>query len=171
MAVAAYDGLSWILVPHLIFVSVMVLVSEVDLEIQIIPDVIILPAAAIGLPLMIVLGDAPWWQYPVAGLGAAGFLWLVSELYFRIRHIEGMGFGDVKMALCMGFYLGSAVIPGLFIGFISGAIVGSLGLVIQKKDKQTPIPFGPFLAAGGILALFIGQAIIGWYLDIAMPGR
>ena len=59
VAVAAYDGLSWILVPHLIFVGVMVLVSEVDLDIQIIPDVIILPAAAVGLPLMIVLGDAP----------------------------------------------------------------------------------------------------------------
>ena len=50
-------------------------------------------------------------------------------------------------------------------------MVGSLGLVIQKKDKQTPIPFGPFLAAGGILALFVGQTIIGWYLNIAMPGR
>jgi leader peptidase (prepilin peptidase) / N-methyltransferase len=171
VAVAAYDGLSWILVPHLVFVSIMVLVSEVDLDIQIIPDVIILPSAAVGLPLMIVLGDAPWWQYPVAGLGAAGFLWLVSEIYYRVRHVEGMGFGDVKMALCMGFYLGGAVIPGLFIGFIAGAVVGSLGLVIQKKDKQTPIPFGPFLAAGGIVALFVGQTIIGWYLSIAMPGR
>ena len=149
----------------------MVLVSQVDLEIQIIPDVIILPAAAVGLPLMIVLGDGPWWQWPVAGLGAAGFLLLVSEVYYRVRHVEGMGFGDVKLALCMGFYLGAAVVPGLFIGFIAGAVVGSLGLVIQKKDKQTPIPFGPFLAAGGIVALFVGQAIISWYLSIAMPGR
>ena len=49
--------------------------------------------------------------------------------------------------------------------------MGSLGLVIQKKDKQTPIPFGPFLAAGGILALFVGEAIIRWYLDLAMPDR
>ena len=171
VGVAAYDGLAWILIPHLVFVSVMVLVSEVDLEIQIIPDVIILPAGAIGLPLMIALGDAPWWQYPVAALGAAGFLWLVSEVYYRVRHVEGMGFGDVKMALCMGAYLGGAVVPGLFIGFIAGAIVGSLGLVIQKKDKQTAIPFGPFLAAGGILALFVGQALIDWYLGIALPDR
>lgn len=171
VAVVAYDGLSWILIPHLIFVSVMVLVSQVDLEIQIIPDVVILPAAGIGLALMILLGDAPWWQYLAAGLGAAGFLWLVSEVYFRVRRIEGMGFGDVKMALCMGFYLGAAVLPALFIGFISGAVVGSMGLVIQKKDKQTPIPFGPFLAAGAVLALFVGEAIIAWYLGLAMPGR
>ena len=159
------------LIPHLLFVSVMVLVSEVDLEIQIIPDVIILPAAAVGLPLMIAFGAAPWWEYVVAGLGAAGFLWLVSELYFRIRHVEGMGFGDVKMALCMGFYLGAAVIPALFIGFVAGAVVGSLGLVIEKKDKQTPIPFGPFLAAGAVVALFAGHAIIAWYLHLAMPNR
>jgi leader peptidase (prepilin peptidase)/N-methyltransferase len=171
VAVAAYDGLSWVLIPHLIFISVLGLVSEVDLDIQIIPDVIILPAAAVGLPLMILFGDSPWWVYVAAGLGAAGFLWLVSEAYYRIRHVEGMGFGDVKMALCMGFYLGSAVIPGLFIGFIAGAVVGSLGLVIQKKDKQTPIPFGPFLAAGGILALFVGPAIISWYLHLALPDR
>jgi leader peptidase (prepilin peptidase) / N-methyltransferase len=169
VAVAAFDGLSWVLIPHLIFVSVMVLVSEVDLDIQIIPDVIILPAAAVGLPLMIAFGHARWWEYLAAGLGAAGFLWLVSELYFRIRHIEGLGFGDVKMALCMGFYLGPAVIPALFIGFISGAVVGSLGLVVQKKDKQTPIPFGPFLAAGAIIALFAGQALIGWYLHLVTP--
>ena len=171
VAVVAYDGLSWVLIPHLLFVSVMVLVSEVDLEIQIIPDVIILPAAAVGLPLMIAFGSAHWWQYVVAGLGAAGFLWLVSEVYFRIRHVEGMGFGDVKMALCMGFYLGAAVIPALFIGFVAGAVVGSLGLVIQKKDKQTPIPFGPFLAAGAVAALFAGQAVIHWYLHLAMPNR
>ena len=112
VAVAAYGRPVLDPRPASLFVSVMVLVSEVDLDIQIIPDVIILPAAAVGLPLMIVLGDAPWWQYPLAGLGAAGFLWLVSEIYYRVRHVEGMGFGDVKMALCMGFYLGGAVVPG-----------------------------------------------------------
>ncbi len=115
-AVAVMDGLSWLLLPHLLFVSALILVSQVDLEIKIIPDIVILPVAALGLPLMIVLGSAPWWQWPLAGLGAAGFLFLISEVYFRIRHVEGMGFGDVKLALCMGVYLGPAVVPALFIG-------------------------------------------------------
>jgi len=168
-AVAALDGLSWLLVPHLLFVSALVLVSQVDLEKKIIPDIAILPVAALGLPLMIVLGSAPWWQWPVAGLGAAGFLFLISEVYFRIRHVEGMGFGDVKLALCMGVYLGPAVVPALFLGFIGGAAVGVILIGGRRGDGKTAIPFGPFLAAGAILALFFGGALIDAYLGLVFP--
>ena len=170
-AVAVMDGLSWLLVPHLIFVSALVLVSQVDLEKKIIPDIFILPVAALGLPLMIVLGSAPWWQWPLAGLGAAGFLFLISEVYFRIRHVEGMGFGDVKLALCMGVYLGAAVVPALFLGFLSGAVVGVILIGGRRGDGKTAIPFGPFLAAGAILALFFGGALIDAYLGLVFPGR
>ncbi len=124
VGVVLLDGLDWVLVPHLLFVSALVLVSQVDLEVRLIPDVIILPVAAIGVPLMILFGDGPWWEWLVAGLGAAGFLFLISEVYYRVRHVEGMGFGDVKLALCMGVYLGAAVVPALFIGFLSGAVIG-----------------------------------------------
>jgi leader peptidase (prepilin peptidase)/N-methyltransferase len=168
-AVAAVDGLSWLLVPHLLFVSALVLVSQVDLERKIIPDIVILPVAALGLPLMIVLGSAPWWQWPVAGLGAAGFLFLISEVYYRVRHVEGMGFGDVKLALCMGVYLGTAVVPALFLGFLSGAIVGMVLIGGRRGDGKTAIPFGPFLAAGAILALFFGGALIDGYLGLVFP--
>ncbi len=132
VGVVLMDGLSWVLIPHLLFVSALVLVSQVDLEIRIIPDVIILPVAAAGVPLMILFGDGPWWEWLVAGAGAAGFLFLISEVYYRVRHVEGMGFGDVKLALCMGIYLGAAVIPALFIGFLSGAIIG----VVDRRRQQ-----------------------------------
>jgi len=168
-AVAAMDGLSWLLVPHLLFVSALILVSQVDLEKQIIPDIVILPVAALGVPLMILLGSAPWWQWPVAGLGAAGFLFLISEVYYRVRHVEGMGFGDVKLALCMGVYLGSAVVPALFLGFLSGAAVGVILIGGRRGDRKTAIPFGPFLAAGAILALFFGGALIDAYLGLVFP--
>jgi len=168
-AVAAMDGLSWLLVPHLLFVSALIVVSQVDLEKKIIPDIVILPVAALGLPLMIVLGPAPWWQWPVAGLGAAGFLLLISEVYYRIRHVEGMGFGDVKLALCMGVYLGPAVVPALFLGFVSGAAVGVILIGGRRGDRKTAIPFGPFLAAGAILALFFGGALINAYLGLVFP--
>jgi leader peptidase (prepilin peptidase)/N-methyltransferase len=170
-AVAVMDGLSWMLVPHLLFVSALVLVSEVDLEEKIIPDIVVLPVAALGLPLMIVLGPGPWWQWPLAGLGAAGFLFLISEVYFRLRHVEGMGFGDVKLALCMGIYLGTAVVPALFLGFISGAVVGVILIGGRRGDAKTAIPFGPFLAAGAILALFFGGALINAYLGLVFPDR
>ena len=135
-AVAVYDGLSLILIPHLLFVSVMVLVSQVDLEKRIIPDVVILPAVAIGVPLMIWLGSGPWWEWPLAGVAAAGFLFLISEAYFRLRHVEGMGFGDVKMALCMGVYLGASVVPALFLGFLSGAVIGVDWLAVEMRSHQ-----------------------------------
>jgi leader peptidase (prepilin peptidase)/N-methyltransferase len=164
-AVAAFDGLS------LILVSVMILVSQVDLEIKIIPDVVILPATLIGLPLMILLGDGSWWVWPLAGVVAAGVLYLIGEVYYRLRHVEGMGFGDVKLALCMGVYLGVAVVPALFIGFMSGAVIGVAVIALRKGDAKTPIPFGPFLAAGAIIALFAGQAIIDAYLGLVFPDR
>jgi leader peptidase (prepilin peptidase) / N-methyltransferase len=170
-AVAVMDGLSWLLLPHLLFVSALVVVSQVDLETKIIPDVVILPAAAVGLPLMIVLGSTPWWQWPLAGLAAAGSLFLISEVYYRLRHVEGMGFGDVKLALCMGVYLGSSVVPALFLGFLSGAIVGLVLVATRRGGAKTAIPFGPFLAAGAIVALFAGGALIHAYLGLALPGR
>lgn len=167
VAVVLLDGVSWLLVPHLLFVCALVLVSEVDLEKQIIPDVVILPVALAGLPLMILLGPAPWWQWPVAGLGAAGFLFVIGEVYYRVRHVEGMGFGDVKLALCMGIYLGPAVIPALFIGFLAGALVGVVVMALQKGDAKTALPFGPFLAAGAVIALFAGWPLIDVYLRLA----
>jgi leader peptidase (prepilin peptidase)/N-methyltransferase len=167
-AVAASVGLDWLLLPYLIFASAMVLVTQVDLEIQIIPDVVILPTAAIGLVLMILIADGAWWQWPVAGLGAALFLYVIAWLYERIRGVEGMGLGDVKMALCMGIYLGAAVVPALFIGFVSGAVIGLGIMAATGKDAKTAVPFGPFLAAGALLSLFVGQALIEAYLDFAL---
>lgn len=171
VAVVVADGVSWIVVPHLLFVSALVLVSQVDLETRIIPDIVILPVAAIGLPLMILLGQGTWWQYPVAGAGAAGFLFLISEIYYRARHVEGMGFGDVKLGLCMGIYLGAAVVPALFIGFIAGALVGIAIIAARRGGAKTAIPFGPFLAAGAVVALFFGHALIDAYLGLAFHGR
>ncbi len=171
VGVVVLDGLSWVLVPHLLFVSALVLVSQVDLEKRIIPDRVILPVAAMGVPLMIVLGSGVWWQWPLAAAGAAGFLFLISEVYFRIRHVEGMGFGDVKLALCMGVYLGSAVIPALFIGFLSGAVVGVALVASHRGDGKTALPFGPFLAGGAVVSLFVGHALIKAYLGLAFPSH
>jgi leader peptidase (prepilin peptidase)/N-methyltransferase len=168
VGVVLLDGLDWVLVPHLLFVSALVLVSQVDIEVRLIPDVVILPVAAIGVPLMILFGDGPWWEWLVAGLGAAGFLFLISEVYYRVRHVEGMGFGDVKLALCMGVYLGAAVAPALFIGFLSGAVIGIAVMAWTKAGAKTAIPFGPFLAAGAVAALFVGTPLIDAYLSLAL---
>ena len=166
--VALHDGWSWLLVPHLVFVTTLVVVSEIDVEWQIIPDVIILPAAALGLALMIVLEPHHWLEWLVSGLGAALVLFVIGEVYRRLRGMEGMGMGDVKLALCMGAYLGAAVIPALFIGFVMGAVAGVLLMAVTGKSGKTAIPFGPFLAAGAVVALFLGQPIIHAYLRLML---
>jgi leader peptidase (prepilin peptidase)/N-methyltransferase len=99
--VAAVDGISWLLVPHLLFVAALILVAEIDLEVRLIPDVVILPVAAIGLVLMIALEPADWLQWIVAGVGAAAFLLAAALIYEKLRGMTGMGMGDVKMA-CAG---------------------------------------------------------------------
>jgi leader peptidase (prepilin peptidase) / N-methyltransferase len=164
--VALHDGWSWLLVPHLVFVTTLVMVGEIDAEWQIIPDAIILPAAAMGLALMIALEPHHWLEWLVSGLGAALFLFVIAEVYRRMRGIEGMGMGDVKLALCMGVYLGTAVIPALFIGFVLGAAAGVLLMAVAGRSGKTAIPFGPFLAAGAVVALFLGHPVIHAYLRL-----
>jgi leader peptidase (prepilin peptidase)/N-methyltransferase len=166
--VAAMDGVAWLLAPHLLFVAALVFVSEVDVEERIIPDVIILPAAAVGLVMMMVIKPARWWEWPVAALGAGLFLFVIAEVYERVRGVAGMGMGDVKMALCMGAYLGVAVIPAFFIAFVVGAIAGVALVLVTDKTGKSAIPFGPFLAAGAIVALFAGRPLIHAYLHLVL---
>lgn len=165
---AALTGLEWVLLPQLVFLAVLVVVSEIDLEVRLIPDVIVLPAAAFGLVAMILMDLSHWWEYVAAAFGAAAFFFVVALLYERIRGVSGMGMGDVKLALCMGAYLGPAVIPALFIGFVLGAVFGVAVMAKRKGTMKSALPFGPFLAAGGVIGLFLGPTIIDAYLRLAL---
>ena len=168
-AVAAYDGPTAVLIPHLLFVAALILVSDIDLAERIIPDVVILPVAGIGAVAMTALQPygLPWWTWIASGVGAAGFLLAVSLIYEKLRKQEGMGMGDVKLALCMGVYLGPSVVPALFIGFITGAVAG-IALMSRGRSAKTAIPFGPFLSAGAIVSLFVGQQLIDLYLHVML---
>ncbi|HTK38170.1 MAG TPA: A24 family peptidase, partial [Pyrinomonadaceae bacterium] len=121
-------------------------------------------------------GDHPRWliSLAAAGLGAlvgGGFLWIVGEFWKRLRGVEAMGLGDVKMMAAVGALLGWRLTAlSIFLGAFSGAIIGS-ALVIRNKDKgfQTQIPFGIFLGIGSVLSLLFGDAIINWYISTFIP--
>jgi leader peptidase (prepilin peptidase) / N-methyltransferase len=164
-AVAAFDGLTAVLPLHLVFVAALILVSDIDLQVRIIPDAVVLPVAVIGLAGMIAISPEDWWVWLVAGFGAAAFLLIATLVYEKLRKVEGIGMGDVKLALCMGFYLGASVVPALFLGFIAGTVAGIVVLARGGTGKSA-IPFGPFLALGAIVALFAGPAVIDWYLGL-----
>lgn len=138
---------------------VLVPVVVIDLEHKLIPDVIILPAAAVGLALGIAAHPGRWWVPVLAALGAGGFLfaiWLVFP--------AGMGLGDAKFAVLMGAVLGLSVIPAMGIAFAAGALLG-IALIARHGGaaRKVAVPFGPFLAAGAVVGLIWGPAIVHWY--------
>jgi leader peptidase (prepilin peptidase)/N-methyltransferase len=97
----------------------------------------------------------------IAGAAAAGFL-----LVFVLAYPRGMGMGDVKLAGVLGLFLGRSVAVALLVGVVAATVVG--GVIIArvgvKDGRKTAVPFGPFLALGGVVAIFAGPSIIHWYL-------
>jgi len=148
-------------------ISFLIIIFVIDLRHYIIPDKIVLPAIIIALAyntFSFVTGD---FSFPYfmrlfwAGLIPA----LLFFLIFLFSQGKWIGFGDVKLALLMGLFLGpNRIIVALFLAFTLGAIIG-LGLIIAtKKNMRSEIPFGPFLVSGTLLALFWGNKIVNWYL-------
>ena len=113
-----------------------------------------------------------WSDYAVAAVGAvigalvgAGILWLVRELYYRLRHVEGMGLGDIKLMLMVGAYLGWQLsLLTIFLGSLLGAIIGMLLIKFKGGNMKMEIPFGVFLGPAAIISLFVGKSLIDWYV-------
>jgi leader peptidase (prepilin peptidase)/N-methyltransferase len=145
----------------LAFVSVLVTVTVTDLERRVIPNAILAAGAVAGLAMILPADPSSLPERAVAALGAGGFLWLGT-----LRGGEGMGMGDVKLAALMGLYLGSAVVASLAVAFAAGAVAG-LVLVVRHgaAARKRAIPFGPFLAAGGVFGLWAGDPVLEWYLE------
>jgi leader peptidase (prepilin peptidase)/N-methyltransferase len=96
-----------------------------------------------------------------------GSLWLVGELWFLIRHEEGMGFGDVKMLAMIGAFLGAKLmLATLFVSTILGSLIGVAMIATKKGSLKTPLPFGCFLALGAILASVVGDIAVNWYMSL-----
>src|SRR5579862_667918 len=153
-------GLSWDTVVAALFCAALVAVSATDLELQIIPNRVVLPAAAVVLVAQTILHPSIAWL--VAGAGAAAFLLLAALAY-----PGGMGMGDVKLALLLGVAVGRTVPVALFAGMIF-ALVPSAVLLARHGSaaRKMRIPFGPFLALGGVLALFAGKPLLNAYLGV-----
>jgi leader peptidase (prepilin peptidase)/N-methyltransferase len=153
------------------FVCALIVISMIDLDHQIIPNVISLPGIVIGFAAAFLVGE-PTWRASLAGLLlGGGVLWIVSEGYFRLTGREGMGGGDVKLLAMIGAFLGWPAVPvTLLLASLSGTVIGLMVMFARGSDSRTPIPFGPFLAAGALCALFFGESLIHWYLGLLAPG-
>ena len=142
------------------FVTVLVALSAIDAERRILPDVIVLPSAALVLAAQIALSPDRALEWVLASLGAALFLFLALLAYPK-----GMGLGDVKLALLLGAALGLHVTVGLMLGMFAAMLVG-LFLIARHGvvARKMAIPFGPFLAFGSVVALFWGERILDAYM-------
>lgn len=189
-------GLSAFLPVALVFVASMIALIFIDSEHMILPNVITYPlfflALAVRIVYPIVFGaeyftdlqhspmtyfqNQPAWLVSLigaifGGLVGGGFLWLVGEIWKKLRGVEAMGLGDVKMMFAVGALLGwRLTFLTIFLGAFSGAVIGIFVIYKQKeKDMQAQIPFGIFLGIGSILALLFGEQLINWYMNAFVP--
>jgi len=154
-----FNGISFNMLLSVIFISALVIVSFTDIDHGIIPNIIVLPFAGIGIIINIVLMPQKWWIILAFAFGAFLFMLIISLVYPK-----GMGMGDVKLSLMAGSFLIEKIIPGFSKGIIIGSIYGIIMIIIKKKKFRQTIPFGPFISSGCVLALFFGDKIISWYL-------
>lgn len=144
-----------------------------DLDHMLLPDLVTLPGFVLGLALgwiNPVLGEAPWPRMWAAVAGAAigsGVLWALGAVYSRLRGVEAMGLGDVKMMAMVGAFTGpKGVLFTLFFASVTGAIVGLALIPLRGRTLRHTLPFGCFLAPAALAALLYGRRVIGWYLDL-----
>ncbi|HUO75062.1 MAG TPA: prepilin peptidase [Solirubrobacteraceae bacterium] len=146
----------------LVLIAVLVPVAIIDFEHRVIPNKITLPAAVAAVLIGLALDPSGVPEQLIAGAAAGGFL-----LIFVLAYPRGMGMGDVKLAAVLGLFMGRSVAVALLVGVLLGTIVGLVVIarVGVERGRKTAVPFGPFLAVGGIVALFVGPAIVHWYLS------
>jgi leader peptidase (prepilin peptidase)/N-methyltransferase len=145
----------------LAFVLLLVPVTLIDLDHKIIPNRLMLIGAVVAPAILAVTAPEDIPEHLIAAAAAGGFLLLAAIAYPR-----GMGMGDVKLAAVMGLFLGRSVAPAMFVALIAGTLVGALVIARKgaREGRKTEVPFGPFLALGGLVGLLAGDAIVEWYL-------
>ena len=153
------DSDAWL---GLAFVILLVPVTLIDLDHRIIPNTLMLVGTVVSAGILLLTDPGALTEHLIAAAAAGGFL-LIAALAYP----AGMGMGDVKLAAVMGLFLGRDVGPAMLVALIAGSVVGALIIARKgaKEGRKTAIPFGPYLAFGGLVGLFAGDAMVDWYLD------
>jgi leader peptidase (prepilin peptidase)/N-methyltransferase len=138
----------------------LIAMTAIDLQHQMLPDVITLPGIPVGLLLNVATGRTSWLE-SIIGIAVGGGVFFVIILVSR----GGMGGGDLKLGAMLGAFLGwKALLFALFVAIVLGGAIGAVLLATGRRGRKDPIPFGPFLAAGGAMALFWGERAFSWWI-------
>ncbi len=176
--VACHFGVAWPAVCALLVTWFLIALTCIDIDHQLLPDNLTLPLMWGGLLASVMLGASSA-SLPVAPASAiigavAGYLslWLVFHLFRLVTGKEGMGYGDFKLYAALGAWLGWKVLPLIILlSAATGAIIGIAMILIKGRDRSQPMPFGPYLAAAGWLAMMYGDSLISGYLRVSGLAR
>jgi leader peptidase (prepilin peptidase)/N-methyltransferase len=159
-----YYGPSLLLASRLVFGCALIVLFAIDLEHHLLPNVITLPGIVVGF-LFSLFGEPGWLSSAIGILVGGGVLYAIAEIYYRLRHEEGLGMGDVKMLAMIGAFVGwKLTLVTLMMASIAGSLVGVLLIASQRGSMKYALPFGTFLAMGAALAATIGPGVVTWYL-------
>ena len=163
VAVAAAFGLSWLLPIRLLFGCAMIVLLVIDLQHQILPNEITLPGIVVGLAASLI-ADPGWRDALIGALAGGGLLSLVAWGYERIRHQEGLGFGDVKMLAMIGAFLGWKLMLLTLVGAsLLGSLTAGVLMLAGRADSQSKLPLGTFLAIAAVPVSLVGNTVVIWY--------
>jgi leader peptidase (prepilin peptidase)/N-methyltransferase len=163
-------GLGFEALIYYTFIAVLLAITFIDIDHQIIPDIISLPGIPIFFAASLALPNITLVESILGILIGGGSLWLVAQAYYLLTRKEGMGGGDIKLLAMMGALIGwKGVLFTIFSASAVGTLAGMLVMLKTRKSMKLKIPFGPFLAIGAITYIFFGPQLIAWYFNLLRP--
>jgi len=160
-------GLSLNFLVFFIFTAVLIVITFIDLDHQIIPDVLTLPGIPLFFLAAVFLVKVPWKDALIGLLIGGGVLMTIAIVYEFITKREGMGGGDIKLlAMIGGFFGWQSLIFVLLFSSFTGAIIGITAMIIKKQDTKYAVPFGPFLSAAAVAYIFWGEAFMRYLIPV-----
>jgi leader peptidase (prepilin peptidase)/N-methyltransferase len=158
-----YYGPGVLLVSRLVFGCALIVLFAIDLEHHLLPNVITLPGILVGFAFSLVT-EPGWWASLVGIAVGGGSLLAIAESYYRVRHEEGLGLGDVKMLAMIGAFIGwKLTLVTLVMASFAGSLIGLALIVSRRGTLKYALPFGTFLAIGAAVAATVGPDLLAWY--------
>lgn len=166
---ALHFGFSFAAAAAMLFVWLMIAATGIDFDTQLLPDSITLPLLWLGLLVNLIGGPVDLRSAVIGAMAGYLFLWSVYWMFRLVTGKEGMGFGDFKLLAAIGAWTGWQMLPlVVLLSSAIGAVVGISLIVFHKHGREVPIPFGPYLAGAGLIALFWGPALTQRYLALVL---
>jgi len=166
----AFAGSIWLYGPtvlgasRIVFACILIVLFAVDLEHHLLPNVITLPGIAVGFAFSF-FADPGWLDSLIGIVAGGGLLFAIAEVYYRVRHEEGLGMGDVKMLAMVGAFLGwKLTLITLMMASFAGSIVGLALVARGRGTMKYALPFGTFLALGAAMSAVAGTPLLAWYI-------